>query len=842
MKAPLETDLISYVTRRRTRHVHVGYVLLIASFLLFALFEFVDKGDRSYFALFVVHYAIAITYAGILMRDDAFGIHRSWRKDNIDRTVVLSQLLLVSAYALNRQITIFHDSTNWLCVYLLITSINALSFRYLHRLPVWVNRLQYFILGSAIVFYLYMTLYVAQYFIVGTLGMIVFGLGGHIFVPALLLTVLISLVIHNKRKTDTIRWAVGGVVCTVLGVSTFVYTWHSRIDAIERIANQSVLETNRDLPAWVEIAQQLKVDWITERILKTGLVYKTAHQHDDWLPRTIPWEEEEKHDPLVYISTLKSRTLLTNEDQVKILRAITDQRHRSNERLWSGDNLTTSYIVSDVDLYPELRMSYTEKYLTIRNNDASNRWWGDTEEAIYTFELPEGSVITSLSLWIGGVEEKAIMTSKQNAATAYNTIVGRERRDPSVVHWQEGNTVTVRVFPCTNEEERKFKIGITSPLEQHDGKIIYRNVKFLGPNANGANETIRLRTPGKQMERPGGDFRPAKNEFYMREAKYDADFELELPAVPLKDDNRFVFQGSVYSLAEYEPTYEKTSFDKIYLDVNNSWTAKDLSTIEKWITHRSVYIISEEGPVQLTPYNLSSVLEQKTWNFSLFPFHELKDLDHTLIITKGRTMSPHLSDFKESEFAKGMTRFFTADQKVHVYNLGHQSSTYINSLRELRSFHYAQGSIDQLDQWLKEGIYPVNDESERRVVLHQSNMVISKKPATEGLKSNAPDHLARLFAYNNILRQVGSTYFDDKFVNESLVHEATTAYVVSPVSSLIVLETANDYERFNIHDNAESLKNASKESSGAVPEPHEWALILLAAMFAIFVVFKKTHG
>jgi hypothetical protein len=58
---------------------------------------------------------------------------------------------------------------------------------------------------------------------------------------------------------------------------------------------------------------------------------------------------------------------------------------------------------------------------------------------------------------------------------------------------------------------------------------------------------------------------------------------------------------------------------------------------------------------------------------------------------------------------------------------------------------------------------------------------------------------------------------------------------------LIVLETKEDYERFGIKDKANSLHNASKASSGAVPEPHEWALIIIFLSFIIFYFFRYSR-
>ena len=79
--------------------------------------------------------------------------------------------------------------------------------------------------------------------------------------------------------------------------------------------------------------------------------------------------------------------------------------------------------------------------------------------------LPEGATVSSLSLWIGNHEAKGVFTSRHKADSAYREIVGYQHRDPSVVHWQEGNKVVVRVFPIDPNTPRRFKIGITAPLE-----------------------------------------------------------------------------------------------------------------------------------------------------------------------------------------------------------------------------------------------------------------------------------------------------------------------------------------------------------------------------------------
>lgn len=830
--------------------VQAGYFLLAISAGLYGFEEYygVSRRDDN-LTLFFVHYFIALAFVIILLLNKAYGIRRSWRKEHIHKTVMLMNLFLVSAYALNRELPVFEDSVPWFCVYLVLASAVMLSYHYFDQVPKVVNYVQHIALGSALVLYLYMTIYVANFYMLGTVGIILVGIGAHIFVPVLLLVCAIRLLViaHEKKKVGLV-WVSGGAFVTVGFVAGFIAVWNARVKNIDRLVNQSVIHADTGLPVWVKVAQTAKNDWITERILKSRLVYTSSNNHFqlDFFPDGNNWDEKRKHDPLVFIASGSGVSSLSPEDRKNILTAITDSRYKAQERLWSGDNLSTSYIVTDVDLYPELRIAYTEHYLNVRNNAVNNNsWWGNSEEAIYTFQLPEGSVVTSLSLWVNGKEQKAILTSKQKATEAYTTIVGREMRDPSVVHWQEGNTISVRVFPCTSQEERKFKIGVTSPLPVIGDRIVYKNVTFRGPNASAATQTSRVRIIGKSQNIDVPEyFEKGISGEYVSEHEYDQDLVIAMDVTPVKT-NHFSFDGFTYSLSGANPVMSSVDFTDIYLDINNSWTPEEIDSLYALLKNYRVHVYVENDFVTITSKNWKDMMNlSRQTNFSLFPFHRIKNTTTSLVITKGRELSPYLRDFRESAFAEGIRDYFASGKKVYVYNLAGSTSTYIKSLKELRAFHFAQGSAARLLALLQNKTFPLSAESADRIVLHESDMVIERNvQADKNIKDNAPDHLARLFAYNNIMRQVGVNFFKDDFVNDKLVDEAATAYVVSPVSSLIVLETKEDYERFGIKDKDNSLHNAAKNSSGAVPEPHEWALIIVFVLFIAFymVRYKRSN-
>lgn len=150
--------------------------------------------------------------------------------------------------------------------------------------------------------------------------------------------------------------------------------------------------------------------------------------------------------------------------------------------------------------------------------------------------------------------------------------------------------------------------------------------------------------------------------------------------------------------------------------------------------------------------------------------------------------------------------------------------------------NYQNGTIQDLQKMLKDGQFAASPENENQVAINISGVLNEQLPGNKTGK--APDHLLRLFAYNDIMKKVGGSYFTDNYIQPETIAEAEKAYVVSPVSSLIVLETKADYERFDIKASKNSLENASMKSSGAVPEPYEWMLILLTFSVAIYLMYK----
>ncbi|MCP4520905.1 MAG: XrtN system VIT domain-containing protein [Cytophagales bacterium] len=826
----------------------IGLFLICISFGVFIFSDYNTQslnGFDDWFLIFCTNYAIAFIYLVAWISTGNF----KWSKlysDKISFTLTFQLLCFISCFSLNHSISIFKSSTDWLQIVLVVSCL-SLVIKFLNwGKQRYIQPILYFWLGVACIVQLYYASYLIPLYGIGLLASFFLGISLHIFTPLFLFIGLILFMKRELKQKEKVYhysfWAGILIPFVVLIFITFQY------GAIHRtIKNSSKISHQTGLPKWVVLSQRLPNNWFGKLLLKSEL--KGDIRWND-----IPngdFDFRKVHDPLLTIADLvnSGNHHINYHNRKKIAVSRLNLRHETTEKLWRGTDLSTETIKTSVQLFPSYRMAYTEKEITIKNSYkySSTRWRNsDQQEALYTFFLPEGSVITSLSLWIEGEERKGILTSKQQADSAYQTIVGRERRDPSLVTWQEGNTVSVRVFPCTPKDNRRFKLGITSPLTLYDDELIYESIYFKGPHTSHAEEEIFIL---KNKENPlhfDNISLIEKDKKYYHKGDYHADWKIRCKA-PELSKNSFCFDNQAYSLQPYEEEYAPQNFENIYLDINKEWTKEELFSVWKAVQNKNVYIFTTEWK-QVTEENKDDLFDELTnFNFSLLPIFQLPNENNCLIVTKASEIAPQLSDVRgnkqfarrwakeeHSSFHKSLS-LYEPSKPLPLFNIGKKLSPYLKTLRELRYFQYAQGETSLLTNLLQKGVFVKNQEDNQHIVLHDSRTVLVNKIQAQE-ENKAPDHLLRLFEYNYIMKNIQQTYFTEK-VDTNLVNRAKKAYVVSPLSSLIVLETQEDYDRFNIKKTENSLGNAGID--GAVPEPHEWALIILSILAMLYLLFKK---
>lgn len=826
------------------RLIALGLILILLS-SAFLLLTDTLKTPSSSEGFFFFNYAVAVAYF-IAVLVTALRRHR-WRilQSDIRYTTLLLLLWFISAFALNREMNVFDASVPWLCVFIFLSVITIILSLFTEHYSKVAMYILSFSMGAAFLLFAYYALYLVPLYVISIIGIIAIGISLHTYIPVLL--AIVTLVLF-RRITRDYKFAghtfAAGAILPLLFCAGFMLRWYTVNNQINHVLNQHSLSDSK-LPAWVDVSQHVPHDAITEKLMKCDLVYHSVDHTNNWLWGGMPthnFNEPKQHDPLVVISTLFfGKPAIDENDRIKILESMYDSRYQAQERLWSGDELQTSNVINNVKLFPEYRMAYTEKILTVRNNKPAG--WRGAEEAIYTFHLPEGSVVTSLSLWIKGHEAKGRLSTTAKADSAYKQVVGVENRDPSVVHWQEGNVVSVRVFPCNPNENRQFKIGITSPLRKDGNNLIYENIYFDGPTGKSALETTQFNFSKKpqQLTLPG--FMSEANaigDTYRADHTYQPYWELSCKA-PELSASAFSFADTAYTAKPYQPAYTGFSPKTIYLDLNSAWTREEFDAILNNVKGKPVFVYQEKLTA-LNDQNKDAIFEQMSkLNFSLFPVYKIADPDNALLVTKSTFAAPNYKDLDESEFAARLTKYLQTPKQIKVFNMGDQLSPYLKTLRELRVFNYDQGDVSDLFNLISKKQFVKQQENDSTVVIYDAQLMLQRTPHARD-SSDAPDHLLRLFAYNDIMKKAGPDFFTKKYIRTDLIDEARKAYVVSPLSSLLVLESQDDYKRFGIEDDGNSLKNASMKSSGSVPEPKEWLLIALVIAVVISMFYKKRQS
>jgi len=816
---------------KKENHLIFGLLLIIFSSALFLIEpESFRQSSNLFTFLFFIHYSLPIVYCLVLKKAHDRGFFSLFGSGIYSGHLLLLVLFNISAFSLNRELVIFYESATWLTVLLVYENSLLILIAFLKDVPKWLRTV--FLLSAPIL----LLLHLHQAFIIlpmsffGFIGGLFLGVGLLLFVPVFYMVAIVRTLGNLDFSIRDLRLVSLSILGAATAIGYYFFAWKN----IDNTIQTSYLDVDApfqtsDLPVWVTVSKNIKSDYLTEAYLKSDLVYQKYERFGFFAPDFNRFDEKKIHDPLITVCMgFNHKPAMDEKSRVKVLNFLYNKRHQTADRFWRGDHLTTDQVVTNIQLFPEERLAYSELVLTISNNDRTDRWRRQ-EEAIYTFQLPEGGVITSLSLWIDGEEEKAILTTKSKAETAYNTIVGREMRDPSVIYWMEGNKARIRVFPCTPAEDRKFKVGVTSPLQLEEESLHYQPISFEGPDFSGAISSINVVTNGAEVNSK----LPFKvnDDFISWKGSYSPDWTFSIVRKPVSEMS-FSFMEETFITRETKNTLRSFEPEVIYLDLSNNWTKEEVNQIKTLYPHQNFRIL--DGSEHLTsPADYP--------NFTLFPYHKVSDPDKAIVITKGTLNTPNLEDLKGSKFRKNLfTHLNKSGKPMLVLDLGDGPSDFNQSLKEFGVISHHRIKLSDLQQFASTDRYPDPTPTPNMVNLAGNGISIEK-----GVSTNAPggsDHLMRLFYYQSIMNQIGNAYFsseEESYIEESLTNAASIANVVTPLSSLIVLETQKDYDRFEIERNKDSLGNATISNQGAVPEPHEWALIIVGLSLVILLYFKK---
>ncbi|MCG8581174.1 MAG: XrtN system VIT domain-containing protein [Bacteroidales bacterium] len=821
-----------------TNNQILGLILLPVSMVIY---HYVPQTRGNLEGASLINFAIAIIYFFLSFADRPKGTNFfKFVRPRLNWHILLS-LLLVSCFTLNKDMHVFALTPLWVKVLLVATLASFILIAMEGLIPGWLAKASSFVFGVGILLFIYYTIALVPLFPIAIIGLILLGISMHLLVPLILLIVSIASVFstkcENAKQSYVLSGFVTGFLCIILYIGLFIN--HS--NTIKSVQRDLVLNEDKSLPEWVSYAQNCTSEFWTKRVIGRGLLYQEIS--GDWWGfgfNTGSYSEIKEHDPLVATAALFTEPLpLTNQEQVQILSASAGTRHYAYEKLWSGRDLHVSKEVTDVRVYPDYRMAYFEKTFWITN---THQWERSQQEALFTFNLPDGAVASSLSLWIDGKEEKSRLTTRKKATNAYKTIVGKERRDPVVLHWQEGNRLTATIFPCTPHEPRRVKIGVTVPLRQSNDRLWFSNMKVLGPDNSKAEEIIHVKVVGedKDIDMPRFFKEEQANQFIYSGTLKD-EWACSFSANELSD-KLFTFNNKSWQLRPLKYK-SRVKPEAIYLDINKQWRKNEVKQILRQTGNIPVYTYNGKM-IQLNKNNMDQVLKGlMEKSFSLFPVFEIADPTSALLISKGYHNSPIPSELKGSRFHKQLLNYMSAYNKpIATLVIDGQKSPYITALEQYKIIECNRFSIEQAEGTNVESWYKSLLNYKGSVNLPMSEMAIvqvERNNDSDKQEAAAPSHLLRLYNYHALMQEAGHLFLQkDAQIPEEIYSLCNEAFIVTPVSSLIVLETLKDYERFGIDESENSLRNANLNDSGAVPEPGEWALIIILGVVICTVYIK----
>jgi len=801
-----------------------GAVLLTIMTGLLGIFVFSNE-QRSEAVL--VNHFIILLYAVLLL------LARIFKKNSQPRATlsILLVMLVIDAYSLNFQFDVFSPMAVWFGVSIVLLCLNILAVSFIERFPEWLKCLLAFTSGVSFLVPLMPALTMGFVYLAGVVGLIVIGMGIVAFAPLLLLlhNSLIAYRLFLPVKRYRYFFFSGLSIVTIYAM-VYCITYATSLNHFERLYKQSTAPGSDEQPAWINVAQQLELTPMMNRILRTRITLDAFGDFADMGNRSF--DDNAHYDPLFVLATgLFSTTIVEETDRLNILGVLADKRHYAEERLWDGDYLRTASVNTRAQVWPSNHIAYTEHTIVVENTNPHR--WTTSEEAIYTFHLPEGATVTALSLWIGDREEKGILTTRDKAMAAYRDVVGVQRRDPSIVQWREGDRVSVRVFPVTQDAPRKFKIGITAPLQAGDRQLTYQPGWFEGPAGNSASYDVKLQFEDKPINivYPDG-FYLAKDNTVGNIGRYSDDWKVTF-ADPGLTNSAFRFDNTRYTLQPYKPAISVLDPDTLYLDINRHWPYKDYLQLVTTLRSKKLYVYKDQKWISVNPSNARQVFEERQQlRFSLFPFHRVPAGNNTLVITAGGKSGPFLSDLSFDSFSASLNQYLQSHHPV-VFNIGDTVSPFIGSLSAAKQITLQKGELSSLVTQLQRRTFSLPVKAQDRIDIPAAGISIVQAPDSGATRG--PDHLARLFAYHWLLEASARQPAD----TNKLMDVAAKGYVVSPVSSLLVLETQADYDKHKIANNEIGLQNAALKGHGSVPEPHEWALFILAVSILAYVRYGK---
>lgn len=529
--------------------------------------------------------------------------------------------------------------------------------------------------------------------------------------------------------------------------------------------------------------------------------------------------------------------------------------NRGSERVGGviqGLVLASSRIDGSLDA--DAALGYFEWTMVFKNETFSQ------QEARAQIQLPPGGVVSRLTLWVNGEEREAAFASRGKVQAAYQQVV-TARRDPVLITSNGSDQIMVQCFPVPPSGEMKIRFGVTAPIAleskqqgwlrlplvadrnfavenlnhaiwfESKRQLRTTNQALLAEHSENSLFAVRGTLTDSEMISSNAAIRVERaatgnqsSEFWTPDPK-SKPFEAIHQRIEERDwpqPQRVVLlvDGSV-GMQQHLPTIAdaiRRLPDGIELvaivasDETNelSGTAEKGSPKFYDFVSENIRRIKAEGGSD----NLAALI--RAWDFAaqnpsstILWIHEPKPVllgstDELQQRWERRPDSPQLFDLQTTAGPNRIAEKLDGITAV-------QTVTRTGSLAQ---------DLDRLmARWRGES---------KEVVIYRER-IERKNQGLRGDLQETSSHLARLWAFDETRRLLASKTDANR---DKAIKLAASYQLVTPATGAVVLETAEQYQRAG-------LEPVPQNSVPTIPEPEEWALMIVAALVVLWMTIGR---
>jgi len=487
-------------------------------------------------------------------------------------------------------------------------------------------------------------------------------------------------------------------------------------------------------------------------------------------------------------------------------------------------------------------VAYLEWTVEFRNSGLIDR------EARLQLALPPGGVVSRATLWVNGEEREAAYGGRGEVRAAYQRVAVQQRRDPLLVTTKGGDRILAQAFPVPrNGGTIKFKLGITAPLQLIDPSkanivlpaIVDRNFSFAPDVGHSvwieSKQPLAAFAPGL-MASGVGPFR-ISGEIDDRGLSRTRQI-INVARNPGKGD--VVAQLGDNAERIVQKTLQRTSQAPAALMLVIDGSAR----LKGVIPHLIAALDAIPPNAKVGAMIASEPVQQQ----SMAPWTQAQKqavlrLLRSAYFVGGQDNAPALVTALKALEAEPNAQLLWVHGPQPVSFRGsaarlEQAASRLSHLPVVTLYSIEPGPNEVLPDapwaWrarlLPRTGSPKADLSTflgratgQPLAIHRS-----QTQGAEGIEKGS-DHIARLWAHDQVLDLMRTNPAGNRTAAVSL---ATQYRLVTPVSGAVVLETKQQYEE-------SGLTPVSQATVPTVPEPHEWALLIMACAALAWLLWQQ---